>query len=275
MATNTNRWQSPSNAAALSSGSASDSSSNVQRCNDFTFHHITDGWIESNIPHYVDALMTRQTQTALGYGHSQRMSTWAHDKTPPPDYPYLKATSAHSAAVQLYARSGQLATADTLRQRKKIDDDICRLGCDETESARHLFIKCRHYQQWRDEASKQVVEKTRLKAETIGCEEATRDNLVSAAKSLFVDDPEIWPLHYSLYYLGQIPSLKQLITDPNINLIQRRRLESHIATDWHFSSIRLAGRIFGDFQKRMAALNHCPNRKSETSFVHTFLTADR
>ena len=229
--------------------------------NDFTLHHKTDGWIESNVPHYVDALMIRQTQMALGYGHGQRMSTWAHDKTPPPDYPYLKATSAHSAAVQLYARSGQLATADTLRQRKKIDDDTCRLGCDDTESARHLFIKCQHYQQWRDEASKQIVEKTKLKIETIGCGETTTDNLISAAKSLFIDDHKIWPLHYSLYYLGQIPCLKQLIADPDINFIQRRRLESHIATDWHLSSIRLAGRIFGDFQKRMAALNQCPKRK--------------
>ena len=39
--------------------------------NDFMFHHITDGWIESNIPHYVNALMTQQTQMALGnYTHS-------------------------------------------------------------------------------------------------------------------------------------------------------------------------------------------------------------
>ena len=39
MATNTNRWQSPSNAAALSSGSASGSSSNVKRCNN---NHLRD-----------------------------------------------------------------------------------------------------------------------------------------------------------------------------------------------------------------------------------------
>ena len=242
--------------------------------NDFMFHHITDGWIESNIPHYVNALMTQQTQTALGYSHSQWMSMWAHDKTPPPDYLYLKVTSAHLAVVQLYAWLGQLATADTLRQQKKIDNDICWLGCDETESARHLFIKCQHYQQWQDKTSKQVVKKTRLKVETIGCGEATRDNLVSAAKLLFVDDPEIWPLHYSLYYLGQIPSLKQLITNPNISLIPWQHLESHITTNWHFSSKWLAGRIFSNFQKWMAVLNNCPNQKSETSFVHTFLTTE-
>lgn len=42
------------------------------------------------------------------------MVTWAHDDSFPPEYPYLKATAAHLAAVQLYARSGQLATADIL-----------------------------------------------------------------------------------------------------------------------------------------------------------------
>lgn len=39
MATNANRWQSPSNVAALSNGSASGSSSNVQRYNN---SHLRD-----------------------------------------------------------------------------------------------------------------------------------------------------------------------------------------------------------------------------------------
>ena len=107
----------------------------------------------------------------------------------------------------------------------------------------------------------QIIEKTKLKAENIGCGETTQENLISTAKQLFTDDSKLWPLHYSLYYLGQIPCMGQLISDPNINLVQRRCLESHIATDWHFPSIRLAGRIFCDFQKWMAVLNKCLNQK--------------
>src|SRR6266567_1335081 len=118
--------------------------------NDFTFHSPTDGWIESNIPHYVDLKMAHQTATSLGQGHNQRMSTWAHDDTPPPEYPYTKAVSAHSAAVQLYVRSGQLATTDILRKRNKLENDKCRLGCNATESPQHLFVNCPKYQQWRD-----------------------------------------------------------------------------------------------------------------------------
>src|ERR1700678_4123301 len=76
--------------------------------------------MESNILHYVDLRLAQQTMTSLSHGHSQRMSTWAHDDTPPPEYPYLKAVLAHSAAVQLYARSGQLATADILKKHNQL-----------------------------------------------------------------------------------------------------------------------------------------------------------
>jgi hypothetical protein len=226
--------------------------------NKFTFYSPMDGWIESNIPHYVNLQLAQQTTTSLSHGHSQRMSTWAHDDTPPPEYPYLKAVSAHSAAVQLYARSGQLATADILKRRNQLEDDKCRLGCDVTETPRHLFVNCVKYQEWRDESLKEVMEKTELKMATFEIVGETKENIVDAAKSLFVDSL-IWPLQFSLYYLGQLPNLNRLFhVNSNINPIQKRRIVSHLAADWHISSIRLAGRIFGDFQKRMAVLNDSP-----------------
>ena len=195
------------------------------------------------------------------------MSTWAHDNTPPPEYPYLNAASAHSAAVQLYARSGQLATADILKKRNKLANDGCQLGCNATESPRHLFISCPRYQEWRDEMLKEVLTQTELKTDTFKIIGKTKENLLAAAKSLFTDS-STWPLHFSLYYLGQIPNLAELFSeDSDINVIQKRRLISHLAADWHMSSIQLAGRIFGDFQKRMAVLNDSPYYSS------SFLTA--
>ena len=178
---------------------------------------------------------------------------------PPPDYPYLKVIAAHSAAVQLYARSGQLATADILKEWKKIDDDKCRLGCNATESPWHLFIECQHYDRWRKEAKIEVIEKTKLKAETIGIDEQTKCSLMTTAKSLFHDDPTIWPLHSSFYYLGQILALSKLVQNAsNLTEIQKRRIVANVTADWHLISIWLVGRIFGDFQRRMAALNQCP-----------------
>ena len=223
--------------------------------NDFTFYNPSDGWIETNIPHYVDLKLAHQTATTLGHGHNQRMSTWVHNNTPPPEYPYLKAVSAHSAAIQLYARSGQLATADILRKQNKLEDNKCRLGCNATESLQHLFINCQKYQEWRDEASREALMKTELKTDTIRISRDTKRNLTEAAKSLFTDKM-IWPLNFSLYYLGQIPNLDKCLPENlDINFIQKRCLISHLTADWHTMSIRLAGRIFGDFQKRMAAMN--------------------
>ena len=229
--------------------------------NEYTFHHNTDGWIESSIPHYVDVRMTDHIKSSLGQGHSHRMSTWAHDDTPPPEYPYNRATSAHSAAVQLYARSGQLATADTLYKRKKINDDKCRLGCEAIETSHHLFVDCQCYTEWREGATEEIAKKTKLKLDTMEIEGDTRERLSEAAKSLFTDDPKVWPLHQSMYYLGQLPKLDNFISNNSkISSILKRRLKSHIASDWHTTAIRLAGRIFGDFQKRMAAKNNCPSQ---------------
>ena len=227
--------------------------------NDFTFHSRTDGYIESNVSSYVDARLSRHSVVEMGIGHSLRMSTWAHDKHPPSDYPYTRAVSAHSAAVQLYARSGQLATADILHTRGKLQDKSCRLGCADIESMRHLFVICPVYKQWRDEASDQITERTMLKLATMTIEVVIVDKLVMTAKSLFSDSLTVWPLHLTMYYLGQIPDLDVLIP-PNhgMNSVTLMKLKTHLSLDWHTSCIRLAGRIFGDYQKRMAVLNNVP-----------------
>jgi hypothetical protein len=228
--------------------------------NEFTFYHPTDGWIESNITQYISMRTNRQSETQLQQTHSQRMVTWAHDTNPPPECPYSKAALAHSAAVQLYARSGQLATADILKKRHLLDDDSCRLGCNATESPRHIFLMCPQYETWRNDARDEIALKTKLKAETMEIEKLTKENLIRAAKSLFTDDDLVWPLHVSLYYIGQLPNIDKLIQDPTMTMTQKLRLKSHISSDWHTSCIQLAGRIFGDFQKRMAVLNECPHR---------------
>ena len=75
--------------------------------NDYTFYWDGDGWIECNIGDFINVSMARKTSTKLGIGNKYRMSTWAHEQSSPPDFPYLRATSAHSAAVQLYAYGKQ------------------------------------------------------------------------------------------------------------------------------------------------------------------------
>jgi hypothetical protein len=89
----------------------------------FTFYRPLDGWIESNIWTLIEHSMTHSTLLELTKKHCYHMALWLYDPHPLPAYPYVKATSAYSAAVQWYARSGQLPTADGMRTKGQGDDN--------------------------------------------------------------------------------------------------------------------------------------------------------
>ena len=142
-------------------------------------------------------------------------------------------------------------------ERGKLLSDRCRLGCGDVEDMHHIFVDCRIYESWRDEARMNVVDWTKEKLDAVDIEEVVKDSLLTAAKSLFIDDPLVWPLQKTLFYLGQLPKIDPLFNRGGVKLgeIFQRRLKSHIVNFWHTTCIRLAGRIFGDFQRRMAVLN--------------------
>lgn len=94
-----------------------------------------------------------------------------------------------------------------------------------------------------------MVDRTALKLEVTVVKGVSSEGILKAAKLLFVDEPSIWPLHYTMFYLGQIPNLQQLIPlKSGMNMVETKRLRYHIASNWHTSGIQLAGRIFGNFQ---------------------------
>ncbi|KAJ7774186.1 hypothetical protein DFH07DRAFT_800602 [Mycena maculata] len=223
---------------------------------DYNFYSDRDGWIESNIRQLVDMVLAQNTSEALAVGNHQRMLTSVYETRPPPEFPYIRAYSAFSATVQLYARSGQLATADTLAKRNKIESEQCRFGCDAAEDMHHLFVDCKRYSDWRVKAAEELTKKTEKKLNEKGVEEAAQKRLLSAAKSLFSRNDDIWPLKHSFYYLGHIPPLDSLLpANTPLNGLARERLLHHFASDWHLVAIRLAGRIFGDYQREMAKQN--------------------
>ncbi|TFK21088.1 hypothetical protein FA15DRAFT_718181 [Coprinopsis marcescibilis] len=222
--------------------------------NPYTLYHQKDGWIESDIAHYIDLRMTRRTSNKLGAMKGLRMATWAHNSIAPPEFPYTKAVSAYSATVQLYARSGQLPIAETLRQRGKITKDTCRLGCTETETMPHLFVECRQYEALRAEGTRMVLEKTKAIIREYPVEDLDKENLMKTAECLFRHKPQIWPLGSSMFYLGQNPPIK---IATKISEVTKQKIKSALTTEWHLASIRLAGRIFADYQRKMAKL-HCP-----------------
>ena len=164
--------------------------------------------------------------------------------------------SAHSAAVQLYTKSDQLPTTNILVEQGKLSSDRCKLRCDDIEDMHHIFMDCRVYEEWRAEALISMVEWMKEKFDAVEVEEVFKNSLLHTAKSLFIDDPLVWPLQKTHFYLGQLPKIDPLISLAGAELreVFRRWLKSHIVNFWNITCICLAGKIFRDFQRRMAVL---------------------
>ena len=222
--------------------------------NEFTFFTRNDGWIESNIRIYIEQVLSRVTAETLAKGHHQRMSTWLYHQPNPPTYIYHKATSAYTAVVQLYARSGQLATAEKVEVRQGDGNGgKCRLGCPEIEDEHHIFVDCPIFDEWRQEAGSKL-QKTledRLKQTSLGDNDVS--GIINKAKSFFTDNPDIWPLKESCYFLGFVPNIRKWITTDSdgTNGITKERIIKGIYCDWHNTGVRLASRIYGEVQRRV------------------------
>jgi hypothetical protein len=219
---------------------------------DFTFYNSRDGWIESNIRTYTDKLACALSSHAITNGHQQHMALHLYDTKAPPEYSYTHTYSAYSALVQLYARSGQLPSADLLHAHGKLTSPQYRVGYNTIEDTHHIFVHCTRYTEWRAKATTELLRRTVSKLTEKGIEEADAVDLLNTVKLLFSDD-NIWPLQYSTYYLGHIPRFDHLVPTTNDPTpLSQSRLAHHFAAGWHVASIRLAGRIWGDWQKTTA-----------------------
>lgn len=153
--------------------------------------------------------------------------------------------------------------------RGKIESSTCALGCIAIGDAHHLFVDCEIYKKWRMSASEELQRETEKKLDLLISKDV-KDNentkrviegIMKIAKSLFRDDPMIWPHLNTLYYLGNLPCLSNVVSKEVIpSEILWRRIMTNITMDWHMRSIKLVGRIFGDYQKRMAVMNGCRRR---------------
>ncbi|TFK33571.1 hypothetical protein BDQ12DRAFT_575082, partial [Crucibulum laeve] len=162
--------------------------------NDYTFYREGDGWIESNMRIFVDQLLIQRTSRRLAIGHKQRMATWLYDNNSPPPYIYLKATSAYTALIQLYARSGQLPTAVCINEKKKGGEKLCRRGCDEFEDDHHIFVTCPLFAKLREEAGEEITRKVKNLGFERGVNEKEIVTLLEKVKFFFKDSQEFWPL---------------------------------------------------------------------------------
>ena len=60
-------------------------------------------------------------------------------------------------AIQLYAKSGQLATAEKVEARQgNGNGGRCRLGCRKIEDEHHIFSECPHFDRCRQDTGQQL-----------------------------------------------------------------------------------------------------------------------
>ncbi|KAJ7193408.1 hypothetical protein GGX14DRAFT_379053, partial [Mycena pura] len=111
----------------------------------------------------------------------------------------------------------------------------CRFGCNAVEDAHHLFVDCPRYWEWKDQEARKLIETTKEKCREEGVEEAAVER--------------------------HIPPLEKALPSNAIrDILARERFLHHMAATWHLVAIRMAGRIFGDYQREMAKRN-VPLRK--------------
>ncbi|KAK0493913.1 hypothetical protein EDD18DRAFT_1049558, partial [Armillaria luteobubalina] len=122
----------------------------------FVLYNETDGYIESNISNYLSNLHATLTRTRPDFRPASVMMSPLYKPCPPPEHPYIRASSAFSAVVQLYARSCQL---DCRYARFLRFGDVCPTcisGCPVIETIHHIFVQCPEYDAIRDEVSQQI-----------------------------------------------------------------------------------------------------------------------
>jgi hypothetical protein len=155
---------------------------------DYAFYCDSDGWVEMNIRVFTDYLFAKQTAMTLSHAYHYRMATWLYDPRSHPTFPYMKALSAYSAMVQLYACSGQLPTASNMKQKKQTVDNTCRYGCKVTEDMYHVFVNCGRFKALRAKAMGVIVRRVERKAEESNLQGSHVLGLLEAAKSFFGDE---------------------------------------------------------------------------------------
>ena len=83
-----------------------------------------------------------------------------------------------------------------MKDKGQVDDSQCRMGCNVIKDPHHVFVICKVFDKLRDDACREMLNKTRRKIEAMGLEETQFTSLLHTAKFLFSDCPITWPLHF-------------------------------------------------------------------------------
>ncbi|KAK0229128.1 hypothetical protein EDD85DRAFT_741369, partial [Armillaria nabsnona] len=126
----------------------------------FMLYSPNDGYVETSISSYLPSVLTSALYSSPDFRPATTMLLPFYDQHTPPDHPYLRASSAYSALVQLYARSDQLDTTYTRFRRFGNISPMCVSGCDALETVHHVFVSCPVYHAFRQHATQTLITET-------------------------------------------------------------------------------------------------------------------
>ncbi|KAF9028044.1 hypothetical protein BDZ89DRAFT_1066395, partial [Hymenopellis radicata] len=212
----------------------------------FMLYSENDKYIESSISKYLDAALTSHVFSAPDFRPATTLLLPLYDEHPPPAHPYMRASSAYSTMVQLYARSSQLDTRYTRFLRFGDVSPLCPFGCGVVDTIHHIFVECPRYHHMRHQASTSAAHHASTILNNADVPLAVVTRYTRVAHTLFRDSPR-WPLAHSRFYWGLLPKLPRV--NPITPSAAHDRIVHRIANAWHTEAIRLTGRIWGDYKR--------------------------
>lgn len=140
------------------------------------------------------------------------------------------------------------------RRDKDLFSTMCGMGCGYgLEDDYHIFVECPAFSTMRTESGCGLARRIARTISVAKIEDAPFSSLLEAAEYFYSDSCGLWPLKMSQYFYGQVPELSNAVPlDLFASPLERRRFIYKLFIDWHISSIRLVGRIWGEFARRTA-----------------------
>ena len=119
------------------------------------------------------------------------------------------------------------------------------------EDEHHIFVDCPEFDEWRLQAGEKLRRVLEERVAKMEVEEDAKNDFLLKAESFYVDDPTVWPLKESRFYLGHVPKLSNLLPQSHSGpgSCQGERIIHAIYCEWHNAGVRLTSRIYGELQR--------------------------
>jgi len=163
-------------------------------------------FIDSHLSALLDSLIASCSLHDLSFGPLHTLCPFFYNSFTPPPHPYLCASSAFSAVVQLYTWSAQLPTNVPLASQFGDWSTFCRYGCPALEDPYHIFVSCPAFQGLHHEYSWLLISDISHHLCGATLPAPIRSHINHVITHLFQDD-DSWPLGSSHFYLGLLPPL--------------------------------------------------------------------